>query len=214
MAGTCIKICGITSAIDGRYCHQAGADFLGVIFVDSPRQVTPEIAAAIREAVPTAQLVGVFMNPTLAEVKLTTGQVALDLIQLHGDESPQLCAAVRTELGLPVINRIRPAAETDDIYPTVDGTTDRSNFFMFDLPKETDAASDLAAAQQQLWTSAATSAKNGHRVFLAGQLDRNNIEAAIAHASPYAVDLCRGVESSPGIKNYALVDEVIRRVRQ
>ena len=189
-----LKVCGLTDPADAVAAHTAGADLLGVIFAASERRVDPARALAIRSAVPTARLVGVFRDEApdrVVEIALACG---LDLLQLHGAESPAECTALRNRTGLPVIKALDagpdlvPRARAYDVA-----------YLLLDLPKGAPAppvgtvAPELAAAAQTLRAE-------GRRVLLAGGLDLQNIKPALA-AAPDGVDLCRGVESSPGRKD-------------
>jgi phosphoribosylanthranilate isomerase len=209
-----IKICGITTAEDAHYCQAAGTDYLGLIFAESPRQVTPQGGAGIRAAVPDARLVGVFVNPLLSELQAIAPVVGLDLIQLHGDESPQFCREVKAELGIGVIKRTGPPREEISSWLTSSAARLVFDYLMFDLPKSKTASSVDYSAQKNLWASAATAGAEGLQVFLAGDLNETNVVDAIACATPYAVDVCRGVEAAPGVKDRQKVDRFIRGVRQ
>src|SRR6185369_1317962 len=92
-----VKICGITNLEDALLAVEAGADALGFVFYkESPRHIFPEQAAAIiRQLPPFVQTVGLFVNEALETVNQTADLCGLDIIQLHGDESPEFCAAVR-----------------------------------------------------------------------------------------------------------------------
>ena len=103
MAEVQVKVCGITTCDDAAVCHALGADYLGVIFAQSPRQVSADAAGLIRTAVPAAKLVGVFVDEELATLAETARAVGLDLIQLHGQESPDYCRQLTEATGLPLI---------------------------------------------------------------------------------------------------------------
>ncbi len=189
-----LKVCGLTDPGDARAAHAAGADLLGVIFAASPRQVDRARALAIRAAVPAARLVGVFQDEApdrVAELALACG---LDLLQLHGRESPAECTALRNRTGLPVIKALDAGPDLPARARAYDVA-----YLLLDLPKGAPAptpgtiAPDLAAA-------AAALRAEGRTVLLAGGLDLQNLKPALA-AAPDGVDLCRGVESSPGRKD-------------
>lgn len=197
------KICGITSPDDAVACHGLGADFVGVIFAESPRLVTPERALEIRRAVPDALLVGVFAN---AEVELVT-EVAdgcgLDVIQLHGDESPEYCALLRDHLRVRMVKSFRngevPGEEELASYCGVE-------YLLLDLDKSEPGANGGTDA---LWEEAARVRDLGHRVFLAGGLTPENVRAAVERTCPFCVDVSSGVEARPGIKDIEAVERFI-----
>src|SRR6266702_3287025 len=91
-----VKICGITTVEDALQAVEAGADALGFVFHEkSPRYVFPEQAAAIVRALPPfVQAVGLFVNADIGFVNATADQCRLDIVQLHGEESPEYCGLV------------------------------------------------------------------------------------------------------------------------
>ena len=202
-----IKVCGLTSATDAVACRDLGADYLGVIFATSPRQVTPEQACTIRQAVPGARLVGVFADADIADIIHLVNEVPLDLIQLHGQETPAYCAELREAVSRPLIKALsRPVDLTCEhlaTYRAVDS-------FLFDLDKNQPAGNGAAA---RLLAATARAEQAGFRIFLAGGLAPANVRAAVSQAAPYAVDVCRGVEAAPGIKDLKAVAGFIQEVR-
>ena len=229
MAGTLVKICGITSAEDARHCQALGVDYLGLIFAASPRQVTPRNAETIRCAAAETPLVGVFVDSPVREVISVARIAGLNLIQLHGHETFDYCRQIKRDTGLPLIKLIRPIALSPPAAPTASPLPAREtwqevDYLLFDLPKRdvtddarkknTTAAQNNPApelAKQRLWSAAASASAAGTKVFLGGNLNPDNITEVIRHTRPYAVDVCRGVESQPGVKDLAAVELVIRR---
>jgi len=224
MHETRVKVCGITSPEDAATCHALGADYLGVIFAASPRRVTPAQARGIRSAVPTAALVGVFRGDKLETVAQTAASCRLDLIQLHGDESPAYCDALRARTSLPLLKTI--------LHGQIRGPEDlaayrAAGFFLFDLGKgasdacrannspgsNADSDADCDGIRQQLWVGAARASRKGYRVFLAGRLTPTSLRAAVAQTRPFCVDVCRGVEQAPGVKDAEAVRHFIREAR-
>jgi phosphoribosylanthranilate isomerase len=199
-----IKICGITTPDDAHLAAKLGADFLGVIFAESPRRVDVARAAEIRAAVPGAVLVGVFRDPTLDEVITAARSAGLDMIQLHGLESPEFSDDVLRKTGKPTIkvfnsNRV-PGVEQLAAYT-------KTSYFLFDTSKdpsvpETTRLDDVARIRGM-----------GFRVFLAGGLTVDNVRASVSGTRPFAVDVCRGVERSPGIKDATALARFIAEVR-
>ena len=109
-----VKICGLTNLEDARFCAGAGADFLGFIqYPKSPRYVAPEVAATIIAWVYGPESVGVFVNEEAATVNRVAEAANFALVQLHGDEPPELCAQIER----PVIKafRLRPETTVDQM---------------------------------------------------------------------------------------------------
>jgi len=192
--GIRVKTCGITSGADAVMARSAGSHILGLIFAPSPRQVTPDQAVAIRRAAPEARLCGVFVDEATDRVAALASVCDLDLIQLHGDESPAACRDVVTATGLPVIK----ALAADQATPELAARYDAAAYFLVDLPKGTDPRGlDLAACR----AAARDLADAGHDVLLAGGLTPENVRAAVDEARPFAVDVASGIESQPGVKD-------------
>lgn len=200
---TKVKICGITSLEDALVAVDAGADALGFVFYDnSPRNIEPEAAARIIAAVPPfVQVVGLFVNADLDFVNATADRCRLDIVQLHGDESPSYCQAVRRRVmkafrvhgmeSLAAMSEYRVSAYLLDAYsPNAYGGTGAR----FDW--------DCAIA-----------AKSQGRIVLAGGLDPDNVASAVAKVAPYGVDVSSGVEMSPGRKDPAKVRRFIKEAK-
>jgi indole-3-glycerol phosphate synthase/phosphoribosylanthranilate isomerase len=196
--GLRVKACGITSAADARLAHRAGAHLLGLIFAPGARQIDAAGAGLIRQAVPAARLCGVFMDAPVAEIARAAASCDLDLIQLHGTESPQLCREVAAATGRPLIK----ALTADLATPEQAAAYEAAAYFLVDLPKGRPGhglvPADCRAAARSL-------AAAGHEVFLAGGLTPENVQAAVAEVRPYGVDVASGIETSPRTKNENLI---------
>jgi phosphoribosylanthranilate isomerase len=195
MKTTRIKICGITNADDARLAASLGADYIGVIFADSPRRVDIERAREIRNAVSGVLVVGVFRNQPVEEVIAITRETGIDLVQLHGDESPDFCNEVLTRTGKPVIKGF-----SADRMPDADRLAEyaTTSYFLFDLQR---GVQKTDADVERVWTEVLRTRRKGFRVFLAGALDPANVREAIRRTHAFAVDVCRGVERTPGVKD-------------
>jgi indole-3-glycerol phosphate synthase/phosphoribosylanthranilate isomerase len=201
------KVCGLTTAEDAAACHRLGADILGVIFAPSVRQVTAVQAAAIRQAVPEARLCGVFVDAPTDEVAHIAEVCDLDLIQLHGQESPEYCTELKEKAGLPLIKVLGPegfAAEVLDAYAS-------AAYFLVDLPKQ-GAAGDKAGLRSRVLETAARIKAVGKDVLVAGGLTPENVQESL-DLEPFAVDVCGGVESEPGRKDTARVAAFLQEVK-
>jgi phosphoribosylanthranilate isomerase len=184
-----VKVCGITSVEDEQMCVATGADALGYnFFPRSPRYVTPEAAATIHTT--KALRVGVFVNEP-AEFVAEVARVAhLDVVQLHGAE-----VAI-----LPGVRVWRAMNAGPDFDPAeVEGVGDEVEAFVLDSPAP---GSYGGTGKPFDWSRIPSLTK---RIVLAGGLDGSNVAEAIRIASPWGVDACSRLESTPGRKDPAKV---------
>ena len=198
-----IKICGITNMDDAVMAFAYGADALGFIFYErSPRYLTPEAARRIAHDLPDfISKVGVFVNHDIQAVREIYEFCGLDMIQLHGDESPDYCREIPQAI---LIKAISPRKEED--------LSIASNYcaraIMIDARE-----SDLygGTGKRSNW-DLATKLKEMHLLVLSGGLNAGNILQAISTVSPHAVDVNSGVEISPGKKDPRKVQSMIELV--
>lgn len=198
-----IKICGITNMEDAVMAFAYGADALGFIFYEkSPRYVSPETAMRIIRNLPDdISKVGVFVNHDIHAVRQIYEFCGLDLIQLHGDESPDYCRefsqsilikaiSPRNEEDLGIVKRYGVKAVIIDARDSglYGGTGKKSNW-------------ELAAKLKEM-----------HLLVLSGGLNAGNILEGIRTVSPHAVDVNSGVELSPGKKDPKQVQSMIETV--
>ncbi|HYX29222.1 MAG TPA: phosphoribosylanthranilate isomerase [Pyrinomonadaceae bacterium] len=194
-----IKICGITNLEDARAAIAAGADMLGVNFYrPSPRCITPDAARELVNDLNSydrpVEVVGVFVNETvdaIIDIAVLTG---IDLVQLHGDESPSICEEINTRNGFSVIKALR----VGERFSPQDATQYPVDAIMLDAFHQTLRGGtgqtidlDVARATHELVP----------RLFLSGGLSPENVAAAIAAVNPYGIDACSSLESSPGKKD-------------
>lgn len=207
MKTTRIKICGITTADDARLAESLGADYIGVIFAKSPRRIDVRRAKEIRAAVRSALIVGVFRDQRVEDVIDITRRSGIDMVQLHGDESPGFCNEVLVGTGKPVIKAFA-ADRVPDASELAEYTT--TSYFLFDLQRESPGApEDL----DRVWTAVSRTRGKGFRVFLAGALDPANVREAIRRTHAFAVDVCRGVERAPGVKDPDVLQQFFAEAR-
>ncbi|EGH24118.1 N-(5'-phosphoribosyl)anthranilate isomerase [Pseudomonas amygdali pv. mori str. 301020] len=186
------KICGITRIEDALAAAGAGADAIGLVFYPkSPRAVTVLQARAIIAALPPfITTVGLFVNASRCELNETLDAVALDMLQFHGDETPDECDGYHR----PYIKALRVKAG-DDIaqvcrtYRNARGVL--LDTYVEGVPGGTGETFDWALIPDDL----------DKPVILAGGLTSANVAQAIAQVRPYAVDVSGGVEKSKGIKD-------------
>lgn len=189
---TRVKICGITRLQDALVATQAGADALGFVFYPpSPRAVDADTAGSIVRRLPAfVSATGLFVNATVDEVQQVLDRVPLDLLQFHGDETPEYCEsfarpyikALRMEPGVDIAAAARSYESARGILldawvPGIPGGTGQ----MFDW----DTIPDTLAKP----------------LILAGGLTVDNVKLAIEQVRPWAVDVSGGVEAGRGIKD-------------
>jgi len=200
---TRVKICGITRAEDLRAAADAGADAFGLVFYPpSPRFLTLERARELRRAAPAfLTSVALFANPTRAEVGRVLEAVRPDLLQFHGEETPEFCAA----FGVPYVKACRVRQ----------GTNLLEYWRAF-----SDACGWLADAWVDEYGGAGTSfdwslvPRGAERpLILSGGLAPENVAAAIRRVRPWAVDVSSGVEAAKGIKDAARIAAFLAEVR-
>ncbi|ACH38974.1 N-(5'-phosphoribosyl)anthranilate isomerase [Citrifermentans bemidjiense Bem] len=201
---TKVKICGITTLEDALMAVEAGADALGFVFFEkSPRYIGPEAAARIiRELPPFVQVVGLFVNAELDFVNRTADTCGLDLVQLHGEESPAYCGLVRRRVMKAF--RVRGA---ESLAALADY---KVSAYLLDAYSP---ASHGGTGERFDWDHA-VAAKGQGRIVLAGGLDPDNVAQAVAKVAPYAVDVSSGVELSPGRKDPEKVRRLIAEAKK
>ncbi len=202
---TRIKICGITREQDVHAVANNGADAFGLVFYEkSPRHVNVQQAAKLAHAAPPfLTVVGLFVNPSVDYVREVLAKVPLDVLQFHGEETPEFCQ----QFGRPYLKAIR-------VKPGVDLVQ---------------CAASYKAAQGLLLDAYVEGTQGGTGesfdwgliphdlplpVILSGGLHAGNVAAAIEQVQPYAVDVSSGVEAAKGIKDAAKVAAFINEVRR
>lgn len=207
---TKVKICGITNEEDATWAVNLGAHYLGFNFhKDSPRKVSPDLAARIAKKVPSfVPTVGVFVEQTAAEIIKIAQKVGLAGIQLHGDHSPADAEAITAELEVFIIKSVRVATEAD--LEVLSGFKEVVNYFLLDARVD----GQLGGTGQTFpWELTARAKVYGKPVFLAGGLTPENVADAIETAQPFAVDVASGVEKSPKRKDYEKMKTFIEAVK-
>lgn len=195
-----VKICGLTRLSDVETAVDAGANYVGFVFYEqSPRNVSCSRAIEMCAIIPPGTLtVGLFVNPDLETLKKITDSVPFDMIQLHGNETPDDVAAIKDLTGLPVMKAISIATSEDvlkiknyegvadqilcDAKPNPDAPTPGGNGIQF----------DWSLLQDYQWTKP---------WMLAGGLTPQNVAEAIRITRTQQVDVSSGVEYKPGVKN-------------
>ncbi|MGD0776256.1 MAG: phosphoribosylanthranilate isomerase [Candidatus Solibacter sp.] len=192
-----LKVCGITNQPDADAAMAAGATAIGFNFYPkSPRSIAPELAARI--ATPGALRVGVFVNEPAARIAEIARLAALDVAQLHGDETPAHYPA-----GIAVWKAARVSPDFD--FSQLDDCPAQA--LLLDGP----AASLYGGAGLSFDWTLARHAR--HPVIVAGGLDASNVARAIALAQPWGVDSCSRIESSPGKKDHLKMIEFLHAAK-
>ena len=203
-----VKICGITNWADAELALEAGANALGFNFyAPSPRYIPPSHAQMIVSRMPPGvDAVGVFVNAPFAKANEIGLTVDLDVFQLHGDETPEIVAEFSESWPLIKAFRVGPEFRAEQL-ASFAGHTD---FFLLDGFSEVARG---GTGNSFDW-STALEAKRYGRLFLSGGLTPENVAEAIRQVRPFAVDVCSGVEASPGKKDAARVRDFIRIVQE
>jgi len=198
-----VKICGITDCEDAVTAVKRGADALGFIVAPRPRQVSREKARCIIKAIPPFVItVGVFVNEKAHTISEHIIYCGLDLVQLHGDESPEFCR----ELMPYSVKAFR--IKDDSSLRMGAGYQDNVRALLLD----TYAADKVGGTGKTFdWQLAVKIKETGIPVILSGGLGPSNIEEAIRLVRPYAVDVNSGVEERPGKKSYVLIKELMEK---
>ncbi len=201
---TRVKICGITRQQDAFAAVQNGADALGLVFYQpSPRYVTTAQAAQLAAAVPPfVSVVGLFVNADAAYVREVLANVALDILQFHGDESPAYCASFNK----PYLKAIRVKAGVDLLQCAAEYADAKGlllDAHVEGIPGGTGASFDWSLIPKRMPLP----------VILSGGLDAQNVAAAIKQVQPYAVDVSSGVEVTKGIKDAAKIARFMQEVK-
>jgi phosphoribosylanthranilate isomerase len=201
---TRIKICGLTNLEDALLAIGMGVDALGFIFAESPRQITPIMAKTIiRTLPPLVQTVGVFVNEEPARIKEIQSFCGLDLLQLHGDESPEICQ----DLMPHSIKAFRLQNEAD--IRNIKRYQRVVRAILLDTFQKGKAG---GTGQTFDWSLAVKAKEVGLPIILAGGLGPENIQEAIATVKPYAVDVNSSIEKRPGKKDPVLMKQLMEKI--
>lgn len=201
-----IKMCGMTRETDALLAIRLGADAIGMLFYDkSPRFVTREQAKLIADTVGSSGLrVGLFVDADTKTISSVLGQVSLDILQFHGNESDEFCQS----FGLPYWKTLR--AREAKLLPAQVAAYPNADGILLDSWHPTKAG---GTGQTFDW-SFVDALDRKQALILAGGLNPDNIRSAVQRVKPWAVDVCSGVESSPGIKSEQLMQQFIEEVRR
>ncbi len=201
---TLVKICGITSIEDALACHEYGADMIGFVFAESPRQADPTTVKHIQRIIGgDIKTVGVFTEESDEVVRLFH-ECELTYAQLHGGQSEEFAKRFGADRVIRVV-RVRSEESLKDL-----DRFENAAYLLFDtyrvgVPGGTGETFD--------WSLLSNSDLIPKRFILSGGLEPGNVGAALDSVSPIAVDVASGVEVEPGVKNHLKVKEFIENVR-
>lgn len=211
MSDTRIKICGVTLPDDAARVAASGVDYIGLNFWPKSKRYLdpargPMIAAAARAAGPAA-IVGVFVDADVEDIVAIARDVALDIVQLHGEEEPEDVQEIAAATKRPVWKALSVGAEADleglEVWPV--------EHLLLDTP----SAGRGGSGKTFDWSLAALAQRRypARRFVLAGGLDPHNVAAAIAAVRPFGVDVATGVEAAPGVKDADKLAAFVAAVR-
>ena len=201
---TRIKICGIKHLDDALKAIEFGADAIGLIFVEkSPRYASLTDARFIAESLPPfVTVVGLFMDASEEMVREALKVVPLNLLQFHGDETPEYCE----QFGIPYIKVLKMRENVNVVafaqeYPNAAG-----------ILLDTYSKAGGGSGQTFDWNLIPSDIPKP--IILAGGLNPENVASAVNMVKPYAVDVSSGVESEPAVKDHKKIEQFIKEVQQ
>jgi phosphoribosylanthranilate isomerase len=201
-----VKVCGVTNLEDALAAVEAGAELLGFNFYGrSPRYIAPAEARRVVESLPEGVLtVGVFVNEEGPERVLElASEAGVGAVQLHGAESPEYCARLA---GRMTIKALRVGED----FTAESACAYASDAVLLDAY----VAGEWGGTGHTFdWSLARRTREAVPRLFLAGGLKPENVAAAVAAVRPFAVDVCSGVETSPGRKSLPLLRRFVEEVK-
>ena len=233
MSDTCesgpvrVKICGLTRPDDARAAVRAGADAVGLIFAESKRRVSPDRAKSVAQAAREeaarlgreVDVFGVFVNETPARMREIAREVPLDVVQLHGDETPEIARDL-AGLRLVKVVRVRGPESLEEIEsfsksgagPHGKSCALTAGAFEAVLLDTYSPAARGGTGRTLDWDVARRAAREAP-IILSGGLRPENVAEAVRKVRPVMVDASSGVESSPGEKDPELVERFVREAK-
>ncbi|NCX07897.1 MAG: phosphoribosylanthranilate isomerase [Rhodobacteraceae bacterium] len=207
-----VKICGLATVDDVRACADADANYMGLVFFEkSPRNITIPAARELALAAPLGLAkVALVVNPSDAELDAITATVPLDMLQLHGRETPERVAEVKARYGLPVMKAVG-IADGDDL-PKLESYFGVADQILVDakppkggeLPGGNGLSFDWRLIAGRRWPCP---------WMLAGGLTPENVAEAVKMTGAKQVDVSSGVEDAPGQKNAELIQKFVQSSR-
>jgi len=210
---TRIKICGIRDEANALAAAEAGADFIGLVFAPSQRQVTPakarEIASAVRESSAATKVVGVFVNAPVFQINEIADFCALDAVQLSGDESWEYCRKIVN----PVIKAIRIGQQSlQDLYTELSTAGELLTGHRLITLLDSRVEGKYGGTGESFNWSLAQQIAEKFPVIIAGGLTPANVGQLVREVQPWGVDVSTGVESN-GLKDASKIRAFVKAVR-
>jgi phosphoribosylanthranilate isomerase len=197
-----IKVCGITQLKQLQQLDALNIDFAGLVFYDkSPRYVKDKLKPSdLQDADFDIRKVGVFVNATAKEILKTIDEYSLDVVQLHGDESPDFCNKISGEA--EVIKAFRVGDDETNIDTLVKNYDAACDYYLFDT-----ASTDYGGSGKQFDWSVIANAKIEKPFFLSGGISPEDASrlTSLSHPDLFAVDINSRFETSPGVKDMRLI---------
>jgi len=215
MAKCSAKICGLNDIPSLGAAIAGGAAYVGMVFYPpSPRAITAEQAAELAKNVPASvKIVGLFVDPQEAEIEAILAQARLDMIQLHGSESPERVAQIRQYFSLPVMKALK-IATPDDLVAAKD-YENSADMLLFDAKAPKNMKDALPGGNGLVFDWHMLSNLSFSLPWmLAGGLNAANVREAITISGATCVDTSSGVESSPGHKDLAAIARFLEIVSE
>jgi phosphoribosylanthranilate isomerase len=195
-----MKFCGITRPQDAIVAAELGAAYIGAIFTESPRRVSPEDAAEIWTAAPDPKKVGVFGDASVDEILSVADVSGLDVIQLHRGAASGMIEQLRASFRGEIWSVIRIG---DPGALAVAGESADADAIVVDSYSESGLGGTGRTFDWEREAAAIRRLIGDKRLIVAGGLDPDNVAGAIRALAPDVVDISSGVESSPGVKDHA-----------
>jgi phosphoribosylanthranilate isomerase len=213
-SSTRIKICGIRDKAHALAAVEAGADFIGLVFAPSQRQVSPaqacEIASAVKKSTNATKVVGVFVNAPSSQINELADFCALDWVQLSGDESWEYCR----EIVRPVIQAIRIDQQSpEELYAELSAGSKLLPAQGFITLLDSRVEGKYGGTGESFNWNLAQRVTKRFPVIIAGGLDPKNVTRLIERVAPWGVDVSSGVETG-GVKDIAKIKAFIEAVRK
>lgn len=209
-----VKICTLTRLDDARHAVQAGADYLGAILSEGfARSVPPATARAFRSAAAgDPPLVGVLVNPSAEEARARAEAAGVQVLQLHGEETPALLDELRAAGGWTLWKAVRPRT-ADELRAAIDRYAEHADALLLDGWHPELKGGAGVRFDWELVARLRGELPDGLALVAAGGLTPHNVADAIAALAPDVVDVSSGVEAAPGRKDPAKVEAFIRAAR-
>ncbi|MDP4096639.1 phosphoribosylanthranilate isomerase [Paenibacillus sp. P96] len=223
MTETALKICGLQSVEVLKSMMHLNIDYIGFIFAESRRRISPERAVELIQVLGEWETsrrprsVGVFVNPDIDQLQKVMNEAPLDVIQLHGQESPAFCSTVKERFGkmvfkaLPVLGGANEAATSAERLDPYGGYVD--SFLLDTYDPHYGGGSGRTFAWEAIPAYHERARVHGIPLFIAGGLTPDNVAGLISAYGPEGLDVSSGVETD-GVKDIAKITAFVERVKR